>query len=103
MKIISRTEQTDMERIDKAKLLEVICEASVNLEGNIFYVKRHTDLTILIYDKNNKVLYEPVKPILREINTSKKIEVDLLHSSGIKKNTRVLGKDIINMLKERTL
>ena len=91
---------TNMERIDKASLLEVLEEASVKLDKNIFHVKRHSDNTILVYDKSDNVLYNSVKPILREINISNNLGVDLEHSSGHLKNTRVLGKDIINRINE---
>ena len=98
MKEISKKRSNDMERIDKASLLEVLDEASVKLDENILHIKKHSDTTILIYDKNDNVLYTPVKPILREINNIKNLGVDLCHLSGSKKNTRVLGKDIIESL-----
>lgn len=94
----NKTRLSNMERIDKASLLKVIDEASGKLNENIFRIKRHLDATILVYDQNDNVLYEPVLPILREINSSNNLSVDLKHSSGHIKNTRVLGKDIINRL-----
>ena len=89
-----------MERIDKTSLLEVIDEASVKLNGNLFHIKRHLYTTILIYDQNDNVLYDQVLPFLRELNDSNNLGVDLSHFSGHVKNTRVLGKDIINRLND---
>ena len=103
MKKVNKTKPSDMERIDKASLLEVIDQALVKFDENLFRIKRHSDATILIYDKNDNVLYEPVKPILRKINISNNLGVDLFHLSGSKKNTRVLGKDIIKRLNEKIL
>lgn len=97
----NKTKQTNMERVDKASLLEVTESASVKLEDKIYHVKRHSDTTILIYNESDNVLYEPVLPILREINIYNNLGVDLKHSSGHIKNTRVLGKDIINILNEK--
>ncbi|MGJ8762162.1 MAG: hypothetical protein ACSHXA_16590 [Polaribacter sp.] len=91
---------TNMERIDKASLLDVDTSASIKFDDKIYHIKRHVDTTILIYDENDTVLYEPVLPILREINISNNLGIDLKHSSGHIKNTRVLGKDIINRINE---
>jgi len=102
MKGVSKKRPSDMERINKASLLEVVNEASVKLDGNILHIKKHSDTTILIYDINDNVLYTPVKPILREINNKKDLGVDLCHLSGLKKNTRVLGKDIIESLNAKS-
>ncbi len=93
---------TNMERINKASFLEVIDQTLVKLDGTFFIIKRHSDKTILIYDQNDKVLYEPVLPLLRRINIEKKLDVDLCYpSSSEKKNTRDLGKGLINSLNEK--
>lgn len=94
----NKTKETNLERINKASLLDVLEEASVKLDEKVFRIKRHSDFTILIYDINDKVLYKPVKPILREINSSKKLEINLYHDTGTLKVTRTLGKEIINRL-----
>jgi hypothetical protein len=92
---------TNMERIDKASLLEVFDQSSVKLDGTIFHIKRHSDRTILIYYKNDKVLYESVLPFLRKINIEKKLDIDLCYpNSSEKKNTRDLGKDVIYSLNQ---
>jgi len=92
---------TNMERIDKVSLLDVDVSASIKLDDEIYHIKRHIDATILIYNENDNVLYEPVLPILREINISNNLGVDMEHSSGHIKNTRVFGKDIINRINEK--
>lgn len=94
--------QTNMNRIDKASLLEIIDEASVKIDKNIFHIKRHSDKTILVYDKNDNVLYEPVLTFLRKINVEKKLEIDLYYpNSREKKNTRDFGKNLILKLSKK--
>ncbi|MDD7914567.1 hypothetical protein [Polaribacter ponticola] len=103
MERISKTKQTNMERVDKASLLEVISESSVKLNGNLLHIKKHLDRTILIYDENDNVSYDPVLPTLREINTENRLMVDLNYPNSSEKNTRDFGKDLINKLNEKTL
>lgn len=85
MKKENKSKQTNMERIDKASLLGILDEVSIKLNGNIFHVKRHSDKTILVYDKNDNVLYEPVLPFLRKINIEKKLEIDLYYPNSSEK------------------
>lgn len=94
---------TNMERIDKASLLDVIESVSIKFEDKIYHIKRHSDTTILIYDENDNVLYEPVLPFLRAINSFNNLGVELKHSSGHVKNTRVFGKDVINRVNENII
>ncbi|WP_445749176.1 hypothetical protein [Polaribacter sp.] len=91
---------SDLERITKASLLGVLEQAKISFDNKTYFIKRHIDTTILIYSENNKVLYEPVLPMLRKLNDSNNLGVSLNHSSGHIKNTRVLGKDIIKRINE---
>ena len=99
----NNTKQTNLERINKVSLLDVIDKASVKLNDKIIHIKKHSDKTILIYDKNDDVLYSQVKPILREVNNQHKLNIDLKHSSGSVKVTRTLGREVINKLNHRNI
>ncbi|MFT6065817.1 MAG: hypothetical protein ACJAYY_002655 [Paraglaciecola sp.] len=91
---------TDLERVTKASLLDVLEQAKINFDNNTYYIKRHIDTTILIYNEKGEVLYDPVLPMLRKFNEANNLGVSLSHSSGHVKNTRVLGKDLINRVNE---
>lgn len=91
---------TDLERVKKASLLEVLEKAKINFDYNTYYIKRHIDTTILIYNEKGEVLYEPVLPMLRKFNDANNLGVSLNHLSGHIKNTRVLGNDLIKRINE---
>ena len=74
--------------------------ADVKVNNRFYKIKRFSNKSILIFDENDIDIKESVKPILREINNFCKLDVDLYHSTGTEKNTRVLGRDIINRLNE---
>ncbi len=74
--------------------------ASVKLDNTTYYIKRFPSKSILIFNKDDELVEGSVKPFLRKINNSLNLGVDLLHSTGANKNTRVLGRDIINRLNE---
>ena len=80
---------------------DVVDIANFTLNNKFYYIKRFANKSILIFDENDIRINESVKPILREINEYHKLGVDLYHSTGADKNTRVLGKDIIIHLNEK--
>jgi hypothetical protein len=91
---------TNLERVTKASLLQVLEKAKISFDNKTYYIKRHIDTTILIYNENDEVLYEPVLPMLRKFNDTNNLRVSLNHSTGHIKNTRVFGKDLIDIINE---
>ena len=85
---------------DANQMKQVVLNLMQKMLLKIIYIKKHSNDSILIYDKNNEVIYSKVKPILREVNSILKLNIDLKHSSGSLKVTRTLGREIINKLKK---
>ena len=56
---------------------------------------------IRIFDANNELTNQAVKPILREIISEYELGVELERKPGKRKNTQVLGRDVIKALKKR--
>ena len=83
--------------IDKGEIVET---AHVAIGSGTYRIERYDSNTILIYNIDSGS-YETAKPLLREINSIKDLGVNLFNSSGNKKNTRSLGRDIISALKSQ--
>lgn len=66
------------------------------LDGNKYILRRFQNNMIRIYDTNENIQNMEVKSILKKINTQYNLNVSL----G-KKNTRILGRDIIKNFKEK--
>lgn len=67
---------------------------------NIEYcIKRFSNNMVRLFDKDDNLLEIEVKPILRKINDVYELGIELLHSTGKAKNTQILGREIINGLK----
>ena len=68
--------------------------------GKIDYtIKRFSNNMVRLFDQDDNLLEIEVKPVLREINTIYKLDIELFHSTGKAKNTQILGREIINKLK----
>lgn len=80
---------------DKGNVIEI---ANVSITSGTYRIERYDSTSIRVYNVDSKI-YETAKPLLREINTEKNLDVNLLNSRGNKKNTRSLGKEIISELK----
>ena len=80
---------------DKGNIIEV---ATVSIVKGSYRIERYDSTSIRVFNIDSQT-YETAKPLLREINTEKKLGVDLVNSRGNKKNTRSLGKEIISELK----
>ena len=76
---------------------EVVQVTAVKLGTTIYQIERHESTAIRILNLTSRE-YEVAKPILRQINEEKKLGVNLLAKNGKAKNTRVLGRDVINAL-----
>ena len=62
-----------------------------------YRIERYESSTVRIFNLNTQE-YEVTKPLLRQINKEKKLGIDLKLSTGTKKNTRTLGKQVITEL-----
>lgn len=80
---------------DKGQIIESVM---VSIKKGIYRVERYDTTSIRVYNVDSEQ-YETAKPVLREINDEKNLEVNLRNSQGNNKNTRSLGKDIIIALK----
>jgi uncharacterized protein with ParB-like and HNH nuclease domain len=92
---VNQEEKYSAEEIDKA---------SVKLEGNIFCIRRFSNHDIIIYDEVGNIEQGSVIKRLRKIINLHKLDVDLYHSNnGNQKNTRTLGRHVIDSLNESQL
>lgn len=76
--------------------------ANVELKSGNYRIEEYESSSIKVYNVESQE-YEVAKPILREIIEEKNLKVDLYYDSGNKKNTRALGKDVIQSLKKRNI
>jgi hypothetical protein len=95
---LSIKEKTNNFSIAGSKVIE---EAQFEINGEKYFLKRFDNKMIRLFDLNNEMINQPVKPILRNIITEYKLEVDLERKSGKRKNTQILGRDIIRELNKR--
>lgn len=77
---------------------DVIESADVELDNNKYILNRYENKMIRLLDEESNLLDVEVKPILRQINHKYQLNVDLNSRSGRKKNTQILGRDIIYKL-----
>ena len=80
---------------------KVVEETQFVLDDEKFFLKRFDNKLIRIFDLNNEMINEPVKPILRKIITEYNLDVDLDRKQGKSKNTQVLGRDVIREINKR--
>ena len=69
----------------------------VEIARSKYQIERYESSTIRVFNLD-KQEYEAAWPILKKINTEKKLGVDLRVSSGNWKNTRTLGRDVVRAL-----
>ena len=74
---------------------------SVEVEVTLgrYRIERRKSETIVVYSIENNTLVDPVKPFLRRIIDELALPVDLTLKSGKEKNTRTLGRELIDELK----
>jgi hypothetical protein len=77
----------------------VVDSVEVDLRSGRYRLERLRSQTIQIVSLANSAQVSPVKPFLREIIQELSLPIDLNLKSGGEKNTRVLGKDVIDELK----
>ena len=64
-------------------------------------LKRFDNKMIRIFNNEGELLDIQVKPVLREIISKYKLNIDLFREPGKLKNTQTLGKDVIDQLKRQ--
>jgi hypothetical protein len=77
---------------------EVISEAGFTRMGERLKLQRFDNNMIRVVDESNEFLNEPVKPILRAINSEYDLGIDLERKPGRSKNTQVLGREVLQGL-----
>jgi len=80
---------------------QVVEQTEFELNNKKYFLKRFDNKMIRIFDLNNEMINESVKPILREIIKKYKLNVDLERAPGKRKNTQMLGRDVIREMNNR--
>ncbi len=75
----------------------------VNIENEKYWIKRFSNNMIRLFDNDENLIKIEVKPILRKVIESYNLNINLHHSTGIAKNTQILGREIINSLNNTKL
>jgi len=75
---------------------------NVDLKSGNYRIEEYESSSIKVYNLETQE-YEVAKPILREVIEEKNLKIDLYYDSGNKKNTRTLGKDVIQSLKNQNI
>lgn len=79
---------------------EVVESTEVMINNRILNIKRFDNKSIRVYD-NNEVEQKNVISILRDVVESYNLNIDLNHSDSNQKNTRTLGKEVIEELNKK--
>lgn len=91
--------QKDKKTSDRSKPLDddvLLKELEIEIKGTRFRIEQYSSSAIKIYNIESEK-YEVTKKLLRTINETYNLGVELESKSG-RKNTRILGRDIINAL-----
>ena len=84
---------------------EVTDTAKASVGNTNYLIKRFSNHMIRLFDENDEWLEIDVKPVLREINSTYNLGIDLYYISKNnqrrRKNTQRLGKEVINKLNEK--
>jgi hypothetical protein len=75
---------------------------NVDLKSGNYRIEEYESSSVKVYNVETQE-YEVAKPILRDVIEEKNLKIDLYYDSGNKKNTRSLGKDVIQSLKKRNI
>jgi len=80
---------------------QVVEQAEFELNNKTYFLKRFDNKMIRIFNSDNEMTNESVKPILRNIIKLYKLNVSLERVSGKRKNTQILGRDVIREMNNR--
>ena len=95
---LSIKEKTNNFSIAGSKVVE---ETQFEINNEKYFLKRFDNKMIRLFDLNNEMTNQPVKPILRKIITKYNLDVDLERKPGKRKNTQILGRDVIREMNKR--
>jgi hypothetical protein len=80
---------------------QVVEQTQFEINNKKYSLKRFDNKMIRIFNANDEITDEPVKPILRKIIEIYKLDVDLERKPGKRKNTQTLGRDVIREMNNR--
>ena len=97
------TELSIKERVNNFSVAgsKIVEHSEFEINGDKYSLKRFDNKMIRLFDANDEMTNESVKPILRKIITKYKLDVDLERSPGKRKNTQTLGRDVIQAMNNR--
>ncbi len=80
--------------------VELIDSVEVEVNGKVEMLARYKNQSIRFLNQNNEIIQGTVKAKLRIINTDMGLNISLKNDSGNLKNTRTIGKEVIEKIKE---
>lgn len=72
--------------------------ATVIIDNKTYIIKRFSNKMIRLFDKKNNLKNIEVKPVLRKTIQKYNLKIELTYSTGRKKNTQRLGREVIRDL-----
>lgn len=94
--IMARTTQLN-EAPEFGAIVQIV---PVQLGESIYQIEQYESMTIRVFNTNTQT-YEVAKPVLRRINEIKGLGINSLRPNGHAKNTRALGREVIQALLEQ--
>jgi hypothetical protein len=77
----------------------IVDSVEVEISSGRFRIERRKSQTIDVYSIESNTIVEPTKPFLRQVIDELSLPIDLTLKSGDEKNTRALGREVIEELK----
>lgn len=76
---------------------EIVEVVAVAISDGMYQIERYESSTVRVFNVDTQE-YEVARPILRQINVEKNLGIDLNLPSGLAKNTRILGREVMKAL-----
>jgi hypothetical protein len=76
---------------------EVVSSVNVTLDGSPYFLRRYDNDMVRIYNVNDEEC-RPALPLVKRINQTYNLNIDINHTTGTPKNTQVLGRNVIDAL-----
>jgi hypothetical protein len=83
----------------KAKDDPIVESVEVEIASGRYRIERRKSQAIYVFSTENNTLVDPVKPFLRRVIDELSLPIEFNLKTGTEKNTRTLGKDVIDELK----
>jgi hypothetical protein len=77
----------------------VVESVEVEVSFGRYWIERRKSQSIYVFSIDTNTAVDPVKPFLRKVIDELSLPVELTLKTGAEKNTRTLGKDVIDELK----